>query len=264
MVAQTIALPNVRKIFLPDDDHIICDCDLPQADARVVAWEAGDEKLKALFCDPDADLHTENALTIFGRFSKRNRQLAKGGVHATNYGASERTLATALGISTKEAKFFQDRWFTAHPGIEDWHRRIEMSLMQNGTVYNAFGYRRVYFDRPEALLPQALAWIPQSTVALTIDKMWDALEEIAPEFGIKVLIQVHDSLVFQIPKRRFKEALPAVQKAFRVAVPYKDPMILEAGLSASERTWGDCVDMSWGGKFLDPRLAYRARWGERI
>jgi DNA polymerase I-like protein with 3'-5' exonuclease and polymerase domains len=248
MVAQTIELPNIRKLFLPDPGYVICDCDLPQADARVVAWEADDAKLKAIFNDPEADLHTENCLSIFGTFSKRGRFLAKSGVHATNYGASPPTLAKALGISIREAEDFQHRWFSAHPGIYDWHRRVEHALQTTRTITNIFGYRRVYFDRPEQLLPQALAWIPQSSVALTIDKMWDAVCEKEKDFGIQVLFQVHDSLVFQLPKSRFHEALSFLEEAFTLVLPYPDPMIIQAGLSASEKTWGDCKDMSWAGK----------------
>ena len=113
MVAKTTPLPNIRKLFVPDPGYMIADCDLAQADAQVVAWEADDEELKAVFRDPTADLHDENAKTIFGTLTPANRQLAKAGVHLTNYGGKARTCATALGITVKQAEDFQRKWFQA-------------------------------------------------------------------------------------------------------------------------------------------------------
>jgi len=156
-----LTLPNVRKMFIPDPGMIIGDFDLAQADAQVVAWEANDEELKAIFRDPSADLHAENAKTIFGKLTDKYRKLAKAGVHATNYGSGARTLASALGITVHEAERFQRRWFEAHPGIKEWHQRTLHSLQTKRMVTNAFGFRRYYFDRIEGLLPEALAWVPQ-------------------------------------------------------------------------------------------------------
>lgn len=126
MVARTIELPNVKKIFLPDPGYFICDSDLAQADAQVVAWEAGDEALKEVFRDPDADLHNNNAQDIFGKTGGIYRQRSKAGVHAVNYDVKARTLAIALGITIKEAEAFIDTWFTKHPGIYDWQQRINI------------------------------------------------------------------------------------------------------------------------------------------
>lgn len=243
MVAKTAPLPNIRKLFLPDPDHIIIDCDLAQADAQVVAWEADDNELKSIFRDPSADLHNENSRTIFGDASPAHRQLAKGGVHATNYGASARTLAIALGISVKEAERFQRIWFQAHPGIKEWHRRIEDQLSRERRVCNKFGNCRFYFDRIEALLPQALAWIPQSTVALVINRGLVNVAETLPE--IKVLMQVHDSLVMQVHKSNYPTILPILKAALEITVPYDDPLVIPVGIDASDKSWGDVVAVDW-------------------
>ena len=76
---------NVRKLFRTDPAYCVCDSDLAQADARVVAADAGAKKLLALFDDPDVDVHSENGYTIFGDYSDHSRNMAKRGVHATNY-----------------------------------------------------------------------------------------------------------------------------------------------------------------------------------
>ena len=251
MVAQTAQLPNVKKLFLPDEDHVIIDCDLAQADAQVVAWEADDEQLKAIFRDPTADLHTENAKTIFGHFSKRNRSLAKAGVHATNYGASAATLARALGITTQEANRFQRTWFQAHPGIRDWHTRVENQLATTRQVSNRFGNFRYYFDRVQSLLPEALAWIPQSTVALVINR---ALVNVDANLRgvVTPLMQVHDSLVMQIHKSNYPSILPELKKNMEIVVPYDDPLIIPVGIEMSDTSWGDVREVSWEtGEYID-------------
>lgn len=239
-----MALPNVKKLFLPDLGYIIIDCDLAQADAQVVAWEADDNELKAIFKDPTADLHSENAKTIFGQLTKRNRQLAKAGVHATNYGAKPRTLAAALGVTIHEAERFQRIWFNAHPRIRIWQTEVDTQLARNRTVTNKFGNRRYYFDRIENILPEALAWIPQSTVALVINR---ALVNVDRELinQVEPLMQVHDSLVMQVKKSAYPAVLPALKKCMEIVVPYDDPLIIPVGIEASEKSWGDVIEVNW-------------------
>jgi len=243
MVAKTAPLPNIKKLFRPDPGYVICDCDIAQADARVVAWEANDDKLKEIFNDPTADLHNENAKDIFGVVNKRTRPLAKAGVHATNYYCKARTLARTLGITVKEAEHFQSRWFAAHPGILDWHYRVENSLLTSREVRNAFGFRRFYFDRVQTILPEALAWIPQSTVALTINRGMLNLDKELPE--IEMLLQVHDSCAFQVKIEKLHGILPKIKQCLEVEVPYEDPLIMPVGIEVSTKTWGDVKEIPW-------------------
>jgi len=250
MVAQTIALPNIKRIFIPDPGFFICDSDLAQADAQVVAWEANDKALKEIFADPEADLHDSNAQDIYGKTNPSLRQKAKAGVHAVNYYVKARTLALTLGCTIKEADNFIDTWFTAHPGIYDWQQRIDTALQTERTISNRFGNRRVYFGRLERALPEALAWIPQSTVALVINRAWRAIEELNDP-DIQVLLQVHDSLVFQVKQRTFRRKLPAIEEAFKVTIPYDDPLVIPAGLSYSDKSWGDCTASDWQGNLLE-------------
>ena len=164
-------LPNIKKMFIPDPGKEIFDADYDRADAQVVAAEANDEELRQMFRE-GADIHLENAKVIFNnpglRKDSRERDLAKAGVHATNYGAGVPTLASALGITRHAADRFQQAWFRAHPGIADWHDRVEDQLQTSRMVTNRFGFKRYYFDRIEGVLPEALAWVPQSTVALIV------------------------------------------------------------------------------------------------
>lgn len=239
-------LPNIRKLFLPDEDYFIFDCDLEQADAQVVAWDANDEPLKTIFRDPSLDLHDENCKAIFGHYPvgryKPLRKRTKAGVHATNYGASARTLARTLGITTHEADKFQRLWFSAHPAIKEWHHRLESELQACRTVRNAFGYKRYYFDRIEGLLPQALAWIPQSTVALCINKGMLNLDTLK---DVQLLLQVHDSIVGQYHKSCDPDIRPLIREALLITVPYDDPLVIGVGITISDKSWGDVQPTSW-------------------
>ncbi len=246
MVAQTIALPNVKRIFIPDPGFFICDTDLAQADAHVVAWDANDQPLKDIFLDPDKDLHDENAKDIFGKSGGIYRKRAKAGVHAVNYDVRANKLALTLGITVKEAEDFIDTWFTAHPDIYEWKKQLNITLQSTRTITNKFGNRKIWFGRLERALPEALAWIPQSTVALVINRAWWNLEQLHDP-DIQVLLQVHDSLVYQVKKLSFRRKLIDIEAAFKVAVPYDDPLTIPAGLAYSDKSWGDCVKSDWQG-----------------
>lgn len=161
----------------------------------------------------------------------------------TNYGGQARTLSKGLGMSMKEAEWFQKRWFDMHPGIKTWHEEVENSLLTTRSVCNKFGFRRFYFDRIEGLLPQALAWIPQSTVALVINNGLVRISESNTE--LELFLQVHDSLVGQAPTHLFRKLLPALRDCLSVTVPYDDPLVIGTSLDYSEKSWGDLISLSW-------------------
>lgn len=306
MVAQNIRLPNIRKIIVPDLGYTIVDADLAGADAQVVAWEAGDEKLKEAF-RKGLKVHIMNARDVWPDETKNMTDAEikatgdnggmyyeiKRAVHGTNYGGSPDALTAALGWSRSRGESFQERWFFVHPEIREWHRRVERYLeglqcwkcdnrdvvvgrrcelcgAHNGrTVKNAFGFRRMYFDRIDgSILPQALAWGPQSTVAFAVDIGWTAIRR-GPSFfhstrhGVterrdwshllieprshekwghiaQFLVQVHDSIVFQV-RHRHEDLIPEIVHDLGVRIPYPDdPLIIPMSYAMSRTSWGDC------------------------
>jgi hypothetical protein len=238
--------PNVRKWFCPDPGYTMFDVDLQQADAQIVAWESDDEELKEIFRNPNLDLHDENCKSIFGKLTKQGRQLAKAGVHATNYGSSARTLARALGINVAMAEAFQRKWFGAHPNIRKWQQRIEHQLQTTKTITNKFGFRIRYMGRVEGILPEALAWIPQSTVARVIN---EGLNNLEPHSEVISLIQVHDSIVGQF-RHSFYPRRKEIRDALTVIVPYDDPLIIGTDIDCSKKSWGDCKRVPWENEAL--------------
>lgn len=223
-------LPNLRKLFIPDPGYVMCDADLAGADAQVVAAEAGDTELLALF-KSGLDVHGENAKVI-----GFPRPMAKRFLHGTNYGGSARTMGASCGITLRKAQRAQADWFEAHPGIKEWHLRVEDLLRTKREVRNKFGFRRYYFDRPDGLLPEALAWIPQSTVAIATNH---ALIKLAADPDCTPLLQVHDSVVFQIPEER-ADRLPEIVQGLAVPIPYDPPLTIPFEWKASKHSWGGC------------------------
>lgn len=245
--------PVVRKLLIPDPGYELEERDLAGADAQVVAWETGDEELKEIF-KADKNLHIANARALFPEVSawsdeairasdgstqryKRYYYLAKTGVHATNYGVHDRTLSRTLGISVKDAGSFRARWFDLHPRILEWHKRVEEDLRRTRSVYNAFGFRYFFFDRIDvSSLQDALAWVPQSTVAVVCAKAMIRLYRNVPE--VEMLLQVHDSVVMQIPLTKAEELYPQISSAFEVSIPYEDPLIIPTKPKRSRESWG--------------------------
>lgn len=244
--------PNVRRLFLPDQGMTLFDVDLAGADAQIVAWEAHDDDLKAKF-RAGVKIHAENAKDMYGGSAGPDGKKqpyykkAKMGCHLTNYGGTASTLSKSLGMTMKEAEWFQTRWFQMHPGIQTWHAGVLNSLMTTRSVRNKFGFRRFYFDRIERLLPEALAWIPQSTVAIIINKALVRISEHPTLLPLQteLLLQVHDSLVGQFPTRHQGLILPHLRDCLAIPVPYDDPLTISTSLDLSTKSWGDLVPMNW-------------------
>lgn len=253
MWGQPYELPAVRKLFLPDPGHVLLDVDLSGADAQVVAWDANEPALKHAFKN-GLNVHNYNGKRIWGEAydpKKRRRKLSwrdecKRGVHGTNYLLGVMTFIATLGWSKAEVVEFQRTWFRLNPNIKVWHNRIAHDLAsKQKTIKNQFGYRIIYMDRIEQLLPEAVAWIPQSTIATVCSRGAVRVDQCLP--WVDILLQVHDSLVLQIPYHRLEPAsLEALRDHLTNEVPYpNDPLIVPWGLKLSLKSWGDLREAAW-------------------
>ena len=248
-MSKTTSMPNVRKMFIPDPGYTMFDVNLAGADAQVVAYEAEDEELIKAFLE-GLDVHSKNAEDLWGTtFTSlagdkyngpkgKRRHECKIAVHATNYGGAARNLSRILGWTVRETEAFQRRWFGIHPGIKsNFHGRVMCDLERSRMVTNRFGYRRVYFDRIESCFTEALAWVPQSTVAETSFRGGIQLTERCS--WVEMLLQVHDSLVFQVCHEH-ENRLAEIRTALAVPIPYAVPLTIQWGISRSRVSWGDC------------------------
>ena len=238
------ALPNLRSCIVPDIGYVMGNCDLERADLQVVVWEANDEDMKQKLRE-HVDVHTENAKDLYGlsTVTEQQRHFGKTFVHLTNYGGTARTCALRVACTVHQADLMQRRWFQMHPGILEWHRRTSAYLTGTRTVTNRFGYRRIYFDRVEGLLPEALAWLPQSTIGILISLQQMAIEEQVPE--VEMLMQGHDSVIFQYRQELEADILPRIQRASHIAVPYEDPLYIPLELATSTSSWGEVEKRPW-------------------
>jgi DNA polymerase-1 len=237
-----LILPNVRSLFLPDEGYEIFDMDLASADLRVVVWEADEPEMKAMLRE-GLDPYTEIAKEFYHdpHISKRDprRQKFKSFAHGTNYLGTARGLAVRLGLSVHEAERTQHWYFGKFPRIELWQRNLKKNLESKRFVSNAFGYRRFFFDRIDGTVyNQAAAWIPQSTVGLLINTIWERIRREEP--AVDILLQVHDSLTGQYPVSRRVYFRTRLDELSRITIPYADPLVIPTGFKTSTKSWGEC------------------------
>lgn len=235
-------LPNLRRCIVPPHGHTIFDCDLERADLQVVVWEADDTDLKSKL-RAGVDIHLENARDIFGvrEPTKFQREMGKKFVHLTNYGGGARTCAIEVGMTVHEADMGQRRWFAVHPGIKRWHARTKEQLESTRTITNAFGYRIIFMDRiDDAMLRDALAWKPQSTIAIVASLVHMNIDTTCVALGTQMLLQMYDSVMGSYPTHKEALILPHLHAATRVVIPYDDPLIIPMGIKTSTVSWGDC------------------------
>lgn len=228
--------PDVRSLFIPDEDYILCEFDLSKADLHVVVWESGEAELKAML-RAGVNMYKEAGTKVTGMPYGQ----AKRFIHGTDYGGSARTMAINCGITVHQSDVAQRRWFTAYPGIKEWHRRVDSDLRTTHSVKNKFGFPRFFFDRLESIFPEALAWVPQSTVAIVINTallhLWRRYRFSS---AFQILMQVHDSLLVQIHKPFYDSVLSEMCSVFKqIVVPYNDPLIIPFDGKISTKSWGE-------------------------
>lgn len=249
-------MPNIRRIYVPDPGYTFFDMDLDRADLQVVVWESDDPEMKAAL-RLGVDMHLLNAYILAKKEPppleelieshpkypdhrgplKHKREFSKVFIHGTNYGGGARTMAVNCGISVWEAEQGQKLWFGRRPGIKKWQDRVNEQITKRRYVENKFGYRWHIFGRPD--LPEALAWIPQSTVGCVINRAWVNIYENLPD--VWVLLQVHDSLAGQFPTHLRDQLIPKIKEQAKIVVPYDDPLVIPVGIKTSEVSWGACA-----------------------
>lgn len=243
------ALPNLRRSIVPSQGSLLWEPDLAGADAQVVAADSNDALMKQIFRE-GRKLHAERAKLIYGGDAgpdgKREPYytLAKKGGHLWNYAGKARTMSMSLGITIKDAEALIRRLEGIHPAISAWHRRVDHDVKTTRTIHNAFGYRIVYLGRTDDVLPDALAWIGQGTVACIANRVALNIQNNVPDAVL--LLQEHDSLVGETEITKWDATAPLIREQFmKVVVPYPEPLIIPPSLKTSPKSWGDMEGESW-------------------
>jgi uracil-DNA glycosylase family 4 len=278
LLGDPYELPNLRSMFMPDERQTFFDMDLDRADLQVMAWDADEALLKAAL-RMKVDIHLLNVYILDNKEPppleelvethpkypdhrgprKHKREFAKVFCHATDYLGKSRTVAAATGRTVAETERAQKIYLGRYSGIKKWQDRIIEEVRKKRYVENKFGYRWYIFDRiDDSVMPEAVAWIPQSTVSIVINRIWMNLYQGVPEsewdfsldkmlhlfhnspWGIEVLLQVHDSLAGQFPTHMKETCLGKIMELSKIVVPYDDPLIIPTGIGTSEASWGEC------------------------
>jgi len=243
-----LKLPNVRKLYVPDEGMECFDTDLSKADLRIVVWEADEGEMKAMLAE-GRDPYIETAREYYRdpTISKYNADGSenikydrfKRFSHGSHYLGTPQGLSKRIGLLVHEVERAQKWYFGKYPKIKAWQDKVMWQVRQEHQVSNIWGYRRHYFDRvDDSLFRQAIAWIPQSTIAILIDKIWMNLYDTAPM--VEVLLQVHDSLFGQYPVDLRDKCVADIRRCSAVPLPYPDPLTIPVGVKTSLVSWGDC------------------------
>lgn len=247
---ETEGLPNIRNLFITDEEMEFFDIDLDSADARIVVKESSCAKMQTWF-DQGKKPYVEVAKEYFQDDSITKEHDAykafKVICHGTNYGGGAGEIFNRMPKSAKVGGLDEtsinriQKWYLEDmfPEIADWQKRIEANVRQFRFVQNIFGYRIWFFDRIEGtIFKQAIAAVPQSTVACLINRGYKNIYRNEPE--IKVLLQVHDSLSGQYPINRREECRAKIIKHCTIALPYSEPLVIPVGVKTSPISWGEC------------------------
>jgi DNA polymerase I-like protein with 3'-5' exonuclease and polymerase domains len=247
-------LLNIRKMFKPDPNHILIDADLAGADARVFAWEIADmfgySKLKE-HMKTGVAIHVESNKFVFpalcgpdGRAEPYYTEV-KSAFFGTCYGGGVRTLSENLAWPEYRTRQFQSHVFARFPEIKRYHERVDHNLQVTREVWTRFGYSIHYFGDVSGILPEALAWVPQATVANIAMYGALSLRKTFPRHVLRILLQVHDSLIFQMPLYALPLLSMVRDMLNNIAVPYKDPLKIPWNFKWSSKSWGDCEGIDW-------------------
>lgn len=213
---QQNVTPMRRGMFIPDEGWRMGNADLKQAESLVVAHLCGDPRYIEAHESGDThvyvarmvwpevawtgDLAKDKALaekTFYRNLSRRD--LAKRVQHGSNYGMSEYLLSRILKIEVRFAREVQTRYFSAFPGIKQWHEAVRRELRERGEMTTALGRRRQFLGRlyDEATVREAISNEPQSIVADVLNRGLHRLWETFDPDTVQVLQNGFDSVLFQ-------------------------------------------------------------------
>lgn len=232
---------RVREAFVAPAGSVIASSDYSQIELRIMAHISGDESLLRAFTE-GIDVHRATAAEVFGvavdQVSSEQRRYAKVINFGLIYGMSSFGLARNLGIETKAAASYIDRYFARYPGVKVYMDETKALAKQKGYVETVFG-RRLYL--PEINSPNgprrgaaeraAINAPMQGTAAdlikLSMVKVQEVLD--AQQRRTKMIMQVHDELVFEVPEDEVEWVRTEIPRLMAGVAQLKVPLLAEIG-----------------------------------
>lgn len=234
---------EIRKGFIAADGCQLISADYSQIELRILAHITQEENLIEGFRNGE-DIHRRTAAAILNipleTVSNDQRRGAKAINYGILYGMGAHRLSRDEGISHSEAKAFIEGYFAAYPGIKDYLDTTKAHCHEHGYVQDLFGRRRYIpeinakaFAVREAAERAAINMPIQGTSAGIIKRAMIDLEPQLVPFGAKLLLQVHDELVLEVPEVCLIEVSALVKRVMEEAYPLSVPLGVGIGVGSS-------------------------------
>ena len=233
---------EVRKAFIPrDQDHVLLSADYSQIELRLIAEISQDKNMLDAFQN-GLDIHTATAAKVYGvslsKVTSTQRRNAKAVNFGIIYGQSAFGLSQSLGIPRKEAAEMIDNYFTEYPQIKQYMTDTIRFAQENGYVETIMGRRRYLRDinsanatvRGFAERNAINAPIQGSAADMIKIAMINIHQDIKDQkLNSKMTMQVHDELVFDVPKSEVEVLKKIVLERMQRAIKMSVPILVEAG-----------------------------------
>ncbi|MCI2758728.1 DNA polymerase I [Staphylococcus lugdunensis] len=240
---------KIRKAFKPtSDDYVILSADYSQIELRVLAHMTQDESLKEAFIHGD-DIHAATAMKVFGVEKDQVNDLMRRQAKAVNfgivYGISDYGLSQNLGITRKKAKAFIDDYLASFPGVKQYMTDIVKDAKANGYVETLLHRRRYIpditsrnFNLRSFAERTAMNTPIQGSAADIIKLAMVQFDKNVREtnYHAKLLLQVHDELIFEVPKSEVQDFSEFVEEIMDNALTLAVPLLVDSSYGA---TWYD-------------------------
>lgn len=230
----------IRDAFIAEEGKVLIALDYSQIELRIAALLSGDTALIEVFAQ-GGDIHRATAARMFGKqadeVSAEERRQAKAINFGILYGMGANALKRQLGVSLGEAQAFLAKYFETYPALKEYLERVKGDARKKGYTETLFGRRR-RFEGLESPLPMLRAQAErmamnapiQGTQADLIKKAMVAADQALAEGGYadaaRLILQVHDELVYEVTK----DAAPAVAAIVRREMEGALPEALHAAL----------------------------------
>ena len=239
---------KIREAFVAEDGCTLLSADYSQIELRLLAHVADIEPLKTAF-HAGEDIHARTAGEVFGLPVEGMDPAVRNRAKAINfgiiYGISPFGLARQLGIPQSEARAYIEAYFEHYPGIRDYMETTKAFARANGYVKTVFGRRchtpaiadknparRNFSER--AAINAPLQGAAADIIKRAMIRLPGALEDAG--LGARMLLQVHDELLFEVPRGEVDETAALVTRAMEGAAHLSVPLTVETG---SGRSWAE-------------------------
>jgi len=237
---------EVRKAFIPrDENHLLLSADYSQIELRLIAEISKDENMMDAFFK-GIDIHTATAAKVYGHTIEEVTATERRNAKAVNfgiiYGQSAFGLSQSLSISRKEATEIIEQYFNQYPGIKQYMGNTMDFARENGYVETLLGRRRYLRDINSAN-PTVRGYAERNAINAPIqgsaaDMIKIAMinihhELINKKLDAKMTMQVHDELVFDVPKNEVEIIMPLVKGHMQNALKTTVPIVVETGVGSN-------------------------------